>query len=189
MRPIQNWENVQAAGNREQLPPGGYVCEIKQAVEVKNRNNSGTHLELAVEIIEGEYKGFFERDWRAQTREDKFWAGVVRQNVPDEASNKYEQQCMFFKRFTNTVEDSNPGYHWDWNEVGLKGKKIGVVFGEQERMSQTGRQYTATVAQEIVTVEDIRQGNYKVPEKRLLAGGNTAQSASVGGFAAEDLPF
>lgn len=168
MKPISNWNDVQAAGNIETLPAGGYVCEIQKCTEVRNRNSPGTHLEILFDVCEGDYRDFFAQDWKSQDREDKFWRGIINQNIPDETSSKYEQQKKFFKRFTNTVEDSNPGYHWDWNEATLKGRKIGVVFGEREKESQRGTIYTVTDAREIVTAEDIRTGKYKVPEKRTL---------------------
>lgn len=191
MKAISNWENVQAAGNIESLPVGAYVCDIKQAKEVKNRNTSGTHLEIMFDVCEGEFRGFFEQDYRSQDREDKFWRGIIRQNVPQESSDKYGQQCKFFKRFINTIEDSNPGYHWDWNETGLKGKKIGVVFGEREKESQKGTVYTITEACEVIPADDARAGKFKAPEKKTLP----AKPAYSGGFAPVqddddgDLPF
>lgn len=168
MKPINNWDNVQAAGNIETLPAGAYVCEIMQAKETKNKNSGGTHLEISFDVCEGDYKGFFQQDWKGQDREDKFWRGIIRQNIPNEQSAKYNQQCRFFKRFTNALEDSNPGYHWDWNEGALKGKKIGVVFGERERESQKGTVYTVTDATEMISVEDVRNGKFKVPDKKYL---------------------
>lgn len=189
MKPINNWENVKAAGSIETLPAGAYVCEIKQAVEKPNKT-AGTHLEISFEVIEGEYKDFFGRDYRSQDREDKFWHGIIRQNCPDENSPKYEAQSRFFRSFTDRVEESNPGYHWDWNEAGLKGKKIGVVFGEREKQSQKGTIYTVTDAAEIISVDDARKGKFNTPAKKTLPTANT-----FGGFApgasvnSDDLPF
>lgn len=191
MRPIQNWENVKAFREQENLPAGGYVCEIKSAKEVQNRSGSGSHLEIMLEVCEGEYAGFFERDYRGQMREDKFWRGVIRQNIPDEASDKYEMQCSFFKAFTAAVEDSNAGYHWDWDEVKLKGRKVGVIFGEREALSQRGNVYMRTEAQKVVSAELIRKGDYKVPEPKLLV--SQSDNFNAGGLSelgsAEDLPF
>lgn len=191
MKPIENWENVKAAGSIENIPAGAYVCEIKQVVEKSNKNSSGTHLEISFEVAEGEYKDFFGRDYRNQTREDKFWRGIIRQNVPNASSDKYATQASFFRAFTDNIEDSNPGYHWDWNEAGLKGKKIGVVFGEREKQSQKGTIYTVTDATDVICVEDARAGRFKMPEKKTINHSNNA----FGGFApiaagsADDLPF
>lgn len=169
MKPINNYDTIKEASEGfETLPAGGYVCKIEKCEEKPNRNNGGTHLEIKFDIVEGEYSGWFMADWKNQNREDKYWRGVIRQNVPDENSTKYEMQCSFFKRFTNALEASNSGYHWDWNETGLKGKLIGVVFGEVERESQKGTRYTTTQADKIVSVPAIREGKFKVPEPKML---------------------
>lgn len=193
MKPINNWDNIKAAGNYESLPAGGYICRIKAVKEVPNKRSAGTHLEIMFEVDEGEYKGFFERDYRNQNREDKFWGGIISQNIPDETSPKYEQQAGFFKRFIANVEESNPGYHWNWDEKTLVGRVIGVIFGEREKQSQRGTLYTATYADSIVSVEAIRSGNFKVPELKKL----TPAASSFGGFGSfqpapapsDDLPF
>lgn len=168
MKPIANWDKVQAAGDYETLPAGGYVCDIKQVKEVGNRSGVGTHLEISVDICEGDFSGFFARDYKSQSREDKFWHGIVNQNVPCEDSEKYAQHCKFFKQFINTVEDSNPGYHWDWNESGLVGKKIGVLFREKEKESKIGNVYTVTESTDVIAVEKIRNGEFKTPDKKAL---------------------
>ena len=169
MKQINNWENVKAAsGEIPTLPAGGYVCKVEACSEKPNKSGAGTHLEIKFDIAEGEYAGFYLRDWQAQTGEDRFWRGVINQNVPNEASDKYGQQCGFFKRFTETVEESNPGYHWDWNEAALAGKMIGVVFGAVERESAKGTRYLTTRADKIITVEDVKAGKFKVPAAKLL---------------------
>lgn len=38
----------------------------------------------------------------------------------------------YFKGFITAVEESNPGYKWNWDEKTLKGKKIGIVFRMEE---------------------------------------------------------
>jgi len=188
MKPISNYENVKEAGEIEVLPAGGYVCRIEKCVEKPNKNNNGTHLEILFDIAEGDYRGWFAQDWKEQTREDKIWRGIIRQNVPNEDSPKYNTQCGFFKRFTNALEASNEGYHWDWNEAGLHGKMIGVVFGEVERQSQRGTRYMTTQSDSIVSVETIRADKYKVPAPKMLAPAAPV-STGLSDLAEDDLPF
>lgn len=184
MKAIKNWENVQEAGGEIQnLPAGGYVCEIKKATEVANKHSNGTHLEILFDVCEGDWRGFFEGDYRGQNREDKFWHGIINQNVPDESSQKYEMQAGFFKRFINVIEASNPGYHWDWNEAGLKGKKVGIIFGAVERESKKGTRYMTTQASGFASVEDIHAEKYKVPEPKMLDKPNFANGSAVAGAA------
>ena len=170
MKPINNWNEVKEAGGQiENLPAGAYICDIKQCREVGNRNGNGTHLEIMFDVCRGDYRGWFERDWNLQNREDKYWHGIIRQNIPDETSPKYDAQCGFFKRFTNNIEASNPGYHWDWNEAGLKGKQIGVVFGEVEKESQRGTRYMITRADSIINTQAVESGKYNVPKPKMMA--------------------
>lgn len=192
MKPIKDFDKVQAPGNIENIPAGAYICDIKSAKEVANRNSNGTHLEILFDVLEGDYKEFFAKDYRSQNREDKFWRGIINQNIPDENSQKYEQQCKFFKRFVNAVEESNSGYHWDWNEAALKGKKIGVVFGEQEKQSQRGTVYTVSYASEMVSVEDVKANKVRIPAKKELQKPTTNSFQFVpldAPISEDDLPF
>lgn len=193
MKPIPNFENVQVFAKIENLPAGGYICEIKKGTEKANRSGNGSHLEILLEIASGEYAGWFEKDYRSQNREDKFWRGVYNQNCPNQNSAKYEESVGFFKKFTLALEDSNPGYHWDWNEVALKGKKIGVVFGEREKLSAKGRVYTVTYAAEVVSVKDIENGEFEIPAKERLPLNQKPVDINVGFDPIEDseddLPF
>ena len=96
------------------------------------------------------------------------------------------------KHYTNCIEQSNAGYEWDWNEKGLIGKVVGLVLGEEEYRNNAGEIKTKLVVKNIATVEDIKNGNFKVPAPKKLAVGN---SASVNNFIPatdttdDDLPF
>ncbi len=187
MKPIANFENVVEAGERQVLPAGGYVCVIRSAKVQPNKSGNGEHLEIMLDVAKGEYKGFFEADYRAQDREDKYWHGIYNQNIPNEESPKYDFQCRFFKRFTNAVEASNDGYHWAWAEDTLKGKLIGVVFRQEEKISSAGNQYIKVIADSVYSVEKIEQGKYTVPELKRL---ETAPAAAEPEYKdLPDLPF
>lgn len=191
MKPINNWENVQEMGGEiENIPAGAYVCEVKKAEEKQNRNG-GSRLEISFDVCEGDYREWFMQDWRAQNREDKFWRGIVNQNIPDENSPKYDTQCGFFKRFVNQVEVSNPGYHWAWDENTLVGKKIGVVFGEVERESQRGTRYLVTQASGVISVDDVRSGKAKIPAPKMLAAPSaiTQAATNLADINVDDVPF
>ena len=90
-------------------------------------------LEVAVDIVEGEYKDHFRRDFDSQNTEDKKWRGVLRLYVPSgDGSDQDNWSAAKLKRFISDVEDSNPGYHWDWEEQKLKGKLVGLTFRREE---------------------------------------------------------
>ena len=190
MKPINDFANVKERGGAiENLPAGGYICRIEKCEEKPNKSGAGTHLEILFDIIEGDYKGWFSADWQTQEREDKFWRGIINQNVPDEDSPKYDMQCGFFKRFTNDLEKSNPDYHWDWNEAGLKGKRIGIVFGEVEKQSQRGTRYMITRADSITSTDAIEEGKFKIPAPKMLTANTVGTPVSITIDENEDLPF
>ena len=193
MRKFSNWENVKPAAERQQLPKGGYIVRILDAKIRTYTSDKGTFekLEISVDIAEGEFKDFYANDYRSQTQEDKRWKGVLRQYIPtDDGSEKDDWTKSVFKAMTDAVEDSNPGYHWDWNETGLKGKTVGALFRSEEWEYQ-GKTGFATRCFKFIPAELVKSGKFKVPADKLLtkavsgsSGQNFEEISSDG-----DLPF
>ena len=75
-------------------------------------------------------------------------------------------------------------------EVAKKaGKKVGIVFGEREKISKTGNVYIVTDAKEIITVEDARAGKYKIPARKKAATVSATSSFALIGEEDDDIPF
>lgn len=170
MRAINNWNDIKASTDFTTLPAGGYVCKI-QGAKIRTfdgRNGSFERLEVAVDIIEGEYKNYFRRDFDSQNTEDKKWRGVLRLYVPSgDGSDQDNWSAAKLKRFVNNVEDSNPGYHWDWEESKLKGKLVGLTF-RREEWEYNGKTGWKTNPFQAYTVEDIRQNKFQPPKDKPL---------------------
>ena len=190
MKAINNWDQVQAAGNGfETVPVGAYICNVMKVEEKPNKTN-GSHLEIWFDIGVGDYKGFFANDYMSQTGENKYWRGIIYQNIPDENSDKYNMQCAFFKRLINAFEESNDGYHWNWDESTLKGKRIGIVFGEVERESRNGTRYMTTRPDSAVSVKAVEENKYRLPKVKYLPARNTESTATTFDEVDDgDLPF
>lgn len=162
----QNWEKVQAITERKALPAGGYIIKIIAAkVSTYEYNgNSFDKLEIAFDINDGEYKGFYQQDFDSQQQEDKRWKGVKRFNVPtDDGSDADALSQRILKGATEALEDSNPGYHWDWDETKLKGKIVGCIFRLEEWI-MNGKKGWKAQPFKFVPVEDIKSGNFKQPK-------------------------
>ena len=97
------------------------------------------------------------------------------------------------------VEASNSGYHWDWNEGGLKGKLVGVLFRKEEWKSRDGSSTGwDTKCCSLVDVESIRENRFTMPKDKPLKQ-HTTSSAPVSSHSAgfeevaiesdDDLPF
>lgn len=162
----KNWENVQAFSDRPKLPVGGYVCKIKKAVV--QSTDFGNQLCILFDIEDGEYAGFYADDYKFNQREDKKWKGVLRQWLPkDDGSEKDEWTKSSFKGLITSIENSNRGYQWNWDEASLAGKEIGIIFRNEEwkyngKTGWTVRAFRAT------SVETIQDCSYTVPEDKPL---------------------
>lgn len=181
MKPFKNYEKTQTFSSRPTLPAGGYVCKIMNAEEKVYKSSKGTFnkLEISVDIIEGEFSGFFANDYRTQQTEDKRWKGVLRMSVPtDDGSDMDEKIKSMFKTNITAIEDSNSGYHWDWNEKALKGLIVGCLFQSQE-WAWEGKSGWKSQPYGFIDAEKIRSGDFKVPKPKPLNGSTSASSAQA----------
>lgn len=190
----KNWENVQAAAERRKLPAGGYLVKIVGAkVATYSTQMGGTieKLEIALDIVDGEYKGFYNDDYKAQTQEDKKWKGVLRQYLPkDDGTEKDEWTKSALKALTDAIEESNPGYHWDWDEGKLKGKLVGCLFQNQQ-WEMNGRSGWKAQPFRFISADKIRSGKFEVPADKPLKGMKAAAAESFPQVEEDDgdLPF
>lgn len=183
MKPIENYENVQASSGEFARPTaGGYICKIIDVEDVPmNEQGKGDYLRIEYDIADGEFKGYYKEQF------DK-WGG----NWNASFIRSYKEKALgMLKHFTNCIEQSNAGYEWDWNEKGLIGKVVGLVLGEEEYQNNAGKVKTKLVVKNIATVEDIKNGNFKVPAPKKLSV--ETPTNDVAGFTPieddSDLPF
>jgi hypothetical protein len=165
MKPFNGYE-AKRTSTREQLPIGGYIARILNAEEVTY--SWGSVLLISFDVAEGAYKDFFKKDYEGQNSEDKKWRGTYRLNVPkDDGSEKDGWTKRTFGNAIWCIEDANPGYHWDWNESGLKGKTVGVLFRNEE-WEYNGQTGWSTKCCAFAAVGDIRDGSFKMPKDKPL---------------------
>ena len=168
MKKLDGFDKVDAIGNSEykRLPAGGYVARITKATDVPEKN----HLHLEFDICEGEFTGYgancMERNGFTPLNTRVYYDT----NLPDDDPNyekKHKTSMGMFKGFTETVEKSNPPYVWEWKAQTLVGRVIGVVLGEREYRKPNGDIGTVWDVR-FKTSAAIREGNFKVPEKKTL---------------------
>ena len=193
MKPFSNYENTQTFSERPKLPAGGYIAKIKKAAVRTYQNGEIEKLEIAFDIIEGEYKDFFANDLATQTSEDKKWKGVLRLFIPiDDGSDKDNTTKSIFKGNIEAVEDSNPGYHWDWDEKKLAGKTVGVIFRNEEWEFNDKRGWKAQPFK-FISATKIKEGKFTMPKDKPLNVTNTASTSTLpAGYVEiddEDCPF
>lgn len=195
MKQLNGYANAQVYTEQERLPVGGYILKI---LDVKYQENDwGDVILLSFDIAEGEQKDFFKTNYNQQEGEDKKWKGVYRLRVPkDDGSKKDEWTMRRFKTVISNFEESNNGYHWNWDEQTLKGKSIGALFNNKE-YEIGSRHGFFTNCHSLVTTEKIRSGKFTVPENTLLnnSSGTARNKPDADGFMNipdgidENLPF
>lgn len=165
-----------SAGQFATLPNGAYPCEIK-GVTLKETRTGKQYIEMMLDITKGEYKDFFTKDYRAQ-RDDgnKFWRGCFNLFVP--ADDDEDWKVNQFLSALKSIDMSNPGYTFDGNEQGLKGKKICALFRKEEYRNNTGDVKSSTRAFRIIPMEDFEKGNIPEIKDKLLTPA-PAQSSPV----------
>ena len=190
MKAFNGLEIKKSVSASEPLPAGGYVAKILNAkVE---EYSWGEVLVISFDVAEGEYKDFFSKQYKENTREDKKWKGNFRLTVPQESNQYFDSQKRTFGNAIWAIEESNPSFRWAWDENALKGKMVGVLFRNFE-WAMEDRTGWSTEACTFVSVEDVRTGNFKQPKDKPLRNKATnnapASTFTVIDDSADDLPF
>ena len=150
----------------EQLPPPGlYIAEI-QAVRLEpSYDKTREQIACMIEIIEGEYAGQYHKVYenKRERYSDAKYPGVFTLIPPIEGDEPWRQKS--FEGNLWCVEQSNPGYHWDWDEKKLKGKKIGINV-RKNLYTYNNKDYEKTEIAKFEAIEDIRSGEAKVAKER-----------------------
>lgn len=96
MKKPAGYDEAQAfTGESVALPPGLYVCKIIMAIE-ENRQGKSV-LAIAYDIAEGEYAGFYQKRYDANTDPNKKWPAIHRQNTEGNS-------LPFFKGLMTSIE-------------------------------------------------------------------------------------
>ena len=188
MKPTYQGFQAQERKGYLELPPAGcYVAEIQQVKTELSYNKDRENVVCMIEITEGEYKGRYMEVYNSQKEQfgNVKYKGVFSLIPPIEGDEPWRQRA--FESNLWCVEQSNPGYHWDWDEKKLKGKKIGInvrnrlyTYNEQDR--------STTEIAKFETVDDVRNGRCKVAKDRdTRSKGDTGTSA--GGGEPDELAF
>lgn len=158
--------NLSGVQESNRIQAGGYVAAITRVEDIPIGNNpkkpdSGDYLLIEFDIAEGPMTGYYGDMFSSLG----FWGGhFIRSYKP--------KALPMFKTFIKQLKASNPGF--DWNEDAendeqkMVGRFIGVVLSEEEYRGNDGSIKTRVQCDKTVTVEDIHNGKFKVPDKKTL---------------------
>lgn len=184
---ITGYKQAEATSFSElpKLQPGGYVLKILN-VKVEP-TDWGSRLAIQFDIAEGEFKGFFDKLYKATPDEweNKKWKGSKRLSIPHNTGDdaKFKKSLGYFKSQIQAFENSNANLHIDcerdWDENVLKGKLVGALFNEKE-WEKDGKKGWSTQCKRFVPANDIRSGNFTIPKREELK--NKPSTASNDSF-------
>ena len=172
---IENWDKVEANfGEAKRLKAGGYVCVILAVKQEKSQKSGKEMLVINFDIASGEYKNFYMDKYKNAPRDEKNpvepkWSGKYYIVLEGEG---YEGRL---KAFITSIEESNQGYTWDWNEESLRGKMFGGIFREEEFL-YNGEVKTNAKLWQVRSVKTITEGNFEIPRKKELSPDETASN-------------
>lgn len=186
---FSDYETTQPYKAFQQLPKGGYVLKILNAEVLQN--SIGKYVKLSCDIAEGEYTGFYMQEYKNQQGEDKKWHCNFLLNIPnDDGTEKDGWTKRRFKTIINAIEESNSGYHFDWDEQKFKDKIVGGLFNIREYEKKDGTIGSAVNLKSLCSVEAIRSGDYKLPEDNKIARNpSSSDFVSVPAGTADEIPF
>lgn len=182
MKKIDSFEKTNAYGEYEVLKAGGYKCIIKK-VECNSTSNGKEYLKISFDIAEGENKEYYKNKYLNDQRPEKKWSGVWTLFTEGYEAGSTNPK---FKGFITSIEESNKGYNFDWNEKGLENKKVGLVFREEEFEGQDGIIHIAVKPFYAVSYDKAEEA--KIPEiKRAKIKENEVSDFTID--SSDDLPF
>lgn len=147
----------------ESVPNGAYAVQI-MGVTMKNTTNR-SYIELMLEITEGEYKGFFSKDYKSQPDNgNKRWRGCFNVWIPEQ--NDEEWKVNQFLRTIKAIDVSN-GTTFDGNEATLKGKKVCALMHKEEYLKD-GEVKSVQKFYKLISLQDMKEGKAGEIKDKLL---------------------
>ena len=146
---------------------GGHKGIIMKAEEYTSDFSGKKSLKVYVDTASDDKQPeYFREQYKNDTRIDRKYPNGAIKYVP---LGEEENQIKMLKSFITAYENSN-GCQFDWDKdwEQLKGKKIGLVFGQEEYTSQDGTTKLATKLREFRSIDKI--DNIKIPKVKLLDG-------------------
>ena len=161
------YDEINVNEEYEKISLGGHKGIIMKAEEYTSPQSGKTSLKVSVDTASDDKQPeYFKKQYENDTRIDKKYPNGAIKYVP---LGEEENQIKMLKSFITAYENSN-GCQFDWGKdwEQLKGKKIGIIFGQEEFISQDGTTKLATKLREFRSIGKI--DNIKIPKVKLLDG-------------------
>lgn len=203
MRGFNNYNDIQEFTDIPKLPAGAYEIKLIRAEERKFKN--GEACCLLFDISAGEYEDYYYQKYKADKKShennpDKFqeakYKGVYMLFYPN--GGQYDETAeKRYKTAFETIKNSNPqlkvDFSKDWDGKALKDCRVGMIFQDKEWEINGNTGMTAQ-PYGLITIEKLKNGDFKLPEPKYLNGSAPASQAHTSNDFVEldsddDLPF
>ena len=163
-----NWDAVEVMEfDYTPIELGGHKGIIMKAEEYTSPQSGKTSLRVSADTAKDDKQPeYFTEQYKNDTRIDRKWSNSAIKYIP---LGEEENQVKMLKAFIKAYENSN-NCQFDWNKDWdqLKGKKIGIVFGQEEYTSQDGTTKLATKLNQFRSIDKV--DNVKIPKVKMLDG-------------------
>ena len=161
------YDEINIIEEYEKISLGGHKGIIMKAEEYTSPQSGKTSLKVSVDTSKDDKQPeYFAEQYKNDNRIDKRWNNSAIKYI---SLGEEENQVKMLKAFITAYEKSN-NCQFDWNKdwEQLKGKKIGLVFGQEEYISQDGTTKLATKLNQFRSIDKV--DNAQIPKVKLLDG-------------------
>ena len=160
--------NIDEVKTYPRLVPDGYVCKLIRVEDTPEKE----YLKIEFDIKEGPLANYYQ----SMSERLHFWGGSF--------IRSYKQTAIqFFVDFIRTLQKSNPSLNWDFtgenDEHVLEGLTCGLVLQDEEYRGRDGSVKHRMRVAAVKTVDDIRSGNFSVPEPKTVPKPEAVQVVTV----------
>ena len=159
------YDEINVNEEYEKISLGGHKGIIIKAEEYTSDFSGKKSLKVYVDTASDDKQPeYFAEQYKNDNRIDKRWNNSAIKYI---SLGEEENQVKILKSFITAYENSN-GCQFDWGKdwEQLKGKKIGLVFGQEEFISQDGTTKLATKLREFRSIDKV--DNVKIPKVKKL---------------------
>lgn len=163
----KKYDEINIIEEYEKISLGGHKGIIMKAEEYTSPQSGKTSLKVSVDTAKDDKQPeYFAEQYKNDVRIDRKWSNSAIKYIP---LGEEENQVKMLKAFITAYENSN-NCQFDWNKDWdqLKGKKIGIVFGQEEYTSQDGTTKLATKLNQFRSIDKV--DNVQIPKVKLLDG-------------------
>lgn len=169
------YNNISGINGNQQIEPGWYCCVILAVMESETAWGSPA-VTFHFDVADGQFKGYYSADYKSNTDPNKKWRGSLEQSID-------EKGLPYFKGMITAIEESNPGYQFDFDETKLKGKKVGIGF-RKEWYEKNGEDKYVVRACAFRDIKKVLSGELEPPKDKPKKG---ATSAPAQGYTSPNL--